>query len=148
MTYCNIIWGNAVQSTYWPIFRLQKMAIRIITNNKKSASTQPQAKKLNILSFPDLYTYSTTIFMYKHTHQMLPPSMNTLFQKNNQIHSYNTRNATKLRIPNIKTNLAEKFITMTGVNIWNQLSVILNIDQKISTFKQKLITHLTSKYQE
>ena len=40
LIYGNIIWGNATAITLWPIFKLQKIAIRIITNTRKRDSTQ------------------------------------------------------------------------------------------------------------
>ena len=79
---------------------------------------------------------------------MMPPSLDNLFQKNKDFHSYNTRSANKLRTPKIKSILAEKFKTTTGVNIWNQLVGNLDTTQNISTFKQKLITHLISNYED
>jgi hypothetical protein len=77
---------------------------------------------------------------------MLPDAMIPLFAQNNTIHNYNTRNANKLRAPRIRTNLAEKFITHTGVKIWNEISDIIDPSQKIGTFKFKLITKLIEKY--
>ena len=41
LIYCNIIWGNASKTNLWPLFKLQKMAIRMISNTKRRISTQP-----------------------------------------------------------------------------------------------------------
>ena len=84
--------------------------------------------------------------MYKFHHHMMPPALNNLFTKNNAIHNYNTRGAQRLRNPKIRTNLADRFITATGVRIWNSLSNHTDTTQKISTFKQKIITSLILEY--
>ena len=148
INYGNIIWGYAPATTIWPIFKLKKIALRIITNTRRGNSTQSQSKKLRILRTPDIYIYITSLFMYKYVHHMLPPSLESLFQKNNTNHTYSTRGANNLRTPKIKTTLAEKFITFTGVQIWNSIITKIDTSLKISTFKQHLITYLTSKYND
>jgi hypothetical protein len=132
LIYCNTIWGNASQTNLWTIFRLQKIAIRIITNTRRRDSTQAISKKLKILRLPDIYTYSVSLFMYKYTHHMMPPSLNDLFQQNSEVHSHNTRGANKLRNPRIRTKLAESFITNSGLKIWNNISQLINPEQKLS----------------
>jgi hypothetical protein len=146
LIYGNLIWGNATSKILWPIYKLQKIAIRLITNTKKGNSTQNFCKQLRILRLPEIYIYNVTIFMFKYHHQMMPPTLDNLFTKNQQIHQYNTRGASRLRPPKIKTCLAEKFITTTGVRIWNSLSTSIETTLKIGTFKQKVITSLVSSY--
>jgi hypothetical protein len=148
LIYCNVIWGNAAATTIWPIFRLQKIALRLITNTKRGHSTKIHSINLRLLRVPEIYTYSVTIFMYKYTHQMMPINLNSLFRKNQDIHSYNTRGAQNLRTPQIKTTLAEKFITSAGAKIWNSMKNKLDTTQKISTFKQKLISLLLENYEQ
>ena len=146
LIYGNVIWGNAPASSLWPIFKLQKIAIRIITNTPRGNSTQPQFKPLRLLRLPDIYTYNTIIFMYKFSHKMMPPSLDSLFIKNKDIHQHNTRGASKLRTPKIRTNMAEKCITTTGVKLWNDYSIKKDPALKIRNFKKKLTTLPISSY--
>ena len=146
LIYGNLLWGNAPAKILWPIYKLQKIAIRLITNTKRGNSTQIHCKNLRLLRLPEIYTYSTSIFMYKYHHNMMPIALDSLFIKNNAVHNYNTRGATLLRNPKIRTGLADRFITATGVRIWNNLSLHTDTTQKISTFKQKIITSLVSTY--
>jgi hypothetical protein len=76
----------------------------------------------------------------------MPSSLNTLFQKNRDVHSYNTRGASRLRPPKINTTMAERFITSTGVKLWNLYSSKIDPSIKIGTFKQRLITLLLTEY--
>ena len=126
----------------------QKIAIRMITNTPRRKSSQTQSKILRILRLPEIYIYSNLIFMYKYTNNMMPPSLQNLFQKNNAIHNHNTRGASKLRIPRIRTLIAEQFITYTGVKLWNSITAKIDPTLKISNFKQKLITYLIEDYQD
>ena len=49
LVYCNIIWGNASKINLWPLFKIQKMAIRMISNTNRRASSHPGFKKLKII---------------------------------------------------------------------------------------------------
>jgi hypothetical protein len=79
---------------------------------------------------------------------MMPPSLDILFIKNNDVHQYNTRGASNLRAPRIRTSMAAKFITTTGVKLWNDFSTKIDPSLKISNFKQKLITLLIANYHD
>jgi hypothetical protein len=146
LIYGNVIWGNAAASTLWPIFKLQKIAIRIITNTRRGDSTKQQSKKLNNLRLPELYTYNVAIFMFKFTHHMMSNSLENLFIKNNEIHHHNTRGAKNFRLPQNRTAMKQKFITTTGVKIWNELVPLLDPNQKLGAYKRSIITHLISNY--
>ena len=65
LNYCLIIWGNASATTTFPIFKLQKRALRTIFNIKGRESTKTACKDSKILRLPELYTFSVLTFMYK-----------------------------------------------------------------------------------
>jgi hypothetical protein len=146
LNYCNLSWGNAADTTLWPIFRLQKISIRIIFNIKNRASTLLACKSYGILRLPDIHLMNIGIFMYKYKRDKLPHIFNDVFIENCSIHSYSTRNANKLRIPRVRTTLADIFIRKTGVKLWNDITE--NIDTTLSIFslKKLLKKFLTSKY--
>ena len=146
LSYCVLIWGNAPATTLWPIYKLQKLALRIIMNAGHRASSLPFCKEHSILRLPDIYTLNAGIFMYKYNNSMLPPVFDNLFVRNNTIHRYPTRNAAQLRAPRTKSRLASSFITTTGVNVWNQIGKKLNTDTKLGTFKRSLKKSLISQY--
>ena len=58
IAYCNLAWGSAPNTTLWPIFRLQKMALRLIANTKTKTSTLPFCKSKCILRLPEIYKQS------------------------------------------------------------------------------------------
>jgi hypothetical protein len=146
LNYCNLSWGNAADTTLWPIFRLQKIAIRIIFNIKNRSSTYSACKRYGILRLPDIHFMNIGIFMYKYKRDKLPHIFNDLFIENASIHSYPTRNATKLRIPRVRTTLADKFIRKTGVKFWNDITENIDTNLSIFSFKKFLKKFLTLKY--
>ena len=84
--------------------------------------------------------------MYKYTKLLLPPFFNNLFTENRMIHNYPTRHSHLLRIPLVKTKLAENFITKTGVHIWNRITTTMDTNVKLGTFKKTYKTLLINNY--
>jgi hypothetical protein len=67
--YCNLAWG------YHPgrLEVLQKKSIRIITNSKYNAHTEPLFSKLNMLKINDIHICNKLKFFYKLENNLLPP---------------------------------------------------------------------------
>jgi hypothetical protein len=133
LNYCVLIWGNSPASTLWPVFKLQKLALRIVANASYRSSSYPFYKKHMILRLPEMYTLNAGKFMFKYSNSLLPPLFNSLFTMNMDIHCYPTRSAHLLRVPIVKTRLADNFITKTGVHIWNNLKTFLNTSSKLGS---------------
>jgi hypothetical protein len=146
LSYCVLIWGNSPASTLWPVYKLQKLALRIIMCVGPRVSSLPFCKEHCILRLPEIYTLNAGIFMFKFKNSQLPDIFNNLFIRNDAIHRYPTRNASHLRAPRTKSRIAESFITNTGVHIWNSFSNILNTETKLGTFKRALKKFLSQKY--
>jgi hypothetical protein len=146
LTYCTIIWGKNFESTIWPIFRLQKISLRIIGNTRRRDSTKPLCKKFNLFRFPDIYTLSVCTFMYNYTNSLLPPTFNHLFSTNRNIHHHHTRNRNQLRPPLTKTKHADNFISKQGVSIWNFINTKIDVHTSLSIFKRNVKSYLLSLY--
>ena len=146
LTYCIIIWGNSPSSTLWPVLRLQKIALRLISNLRYRQSSLPFCKLHTILRLPEIYIHSAAMFMYKFKNSLLPQPFDDFFQDNSNYHRYPTRSANNIRIPLVKTQIADKFIIKSGAQIWNTISNEVDISQKIGPFKGALKLHLTRKF--
>ena len=140
--YCNLSWGNAADSTLWPIFRNQKIALRLISNTPRRCSTIDFCKNSQIFRLPDIHRLTIGIFMYKYHHGLLPQIFMNFFTRNQDTHSYRTRNAAKLRTPLFKTQLGTNFIKNTGVNFWNILETNISITNTIGTLKKHLKNYI------
>jgi hypothetical protein len=146
LTYCVLIWGNSPNTTLWPVYRLQKLAIRLVANIKRRDSSLSYCKTNQILRLPDIYTFNVGIFMYKFKNSLLPTTFDRFYTTNQEHHRYPTRSATHLRPPLVKTKLGENFITKAGVTIWNEICANIDVNTKIGTFKSRLKKNLTKKY--
>ena len=148
LSYGNIIWGQAAASTLYPIFKIQKRAIRILTNTRRRESTKLLFQKLKILRLPEIYKFSALIFMYQFKNKLLPSPFDNFYSENQAFHRYPTRQANHLRVPLTRTKMADSFIKKTGVNLWNSYSQQISNEIKIGVFKTQLITILISDYSE
>ena len=146
LIYGNLLWGSAAACTLWPLFKIQKILLRIIGNIRGRDSTLNEFKKLKILRLPDIFQYTTAVFMHNYENKKLPPCFTNLFNYNRDVHTYNTRNQNKIRQPRIKTKIAELFITNMGPKIWNELEGKFNRDSSLSIFKKNMIGLLLDKY--
>ena len=60
------------------LVNLQKHAIRLISNSKYNAHTEPLFKSLSILKLEDLFKFNILKFYYKYKKNQLPEYFNTL----------------------------------------------------------------------
>ena len=79
----NHIWGNCAKTHLWRIFKQQKLAIRLISNNRKRDSTTNSFHELNIAKLPDLYQFNILMFMYKFMNHKLPSVFDNFLYRNN-----------------------------------------------------------------
>jgi len=110
ISYGIIIWGNQPHSE--KIFKIQKKAIKIITNSRMRDSCRELFKKLEILPLYSQYIFSLSIFVIKNKH---------LFYTNNVIHSINTRFKTNLHPPIANLTKFQKGVYYSRIKIFNNL---------------------------
>ena len=146
LLYCNLSWGNATQAITWCIFKLQKRALRLICNINRRESTTSYFKKLGILRLPELYKYSSAIFLFKFMNEELPPIFNGFFQRNSDVHARVTRGGNILQSPMTDCRTGETFIRKSGVLLWNEMSESISPNTSISIFKKCVKQYLIDLY--
>lgn len=130
LRYGIIFWGNASDSII--IFRLQKRAIRIISNIPFNASCRPHFKRLEILPLPCLYIYSILIFLNLNQ---------SMFDKHQHTHHHTTRNVKSktYQYPIHRTTLLEKGPFYSAIKLYNNLP---NSIKESVNFKKSLKDYL------
>ena len=73
MTYGLLLWGTQAEE----VFRLQKKAVRIITNSEYLAHSEPLFKTLELLKIQDLYNLKILKFYYNLSYNRLPSYFNS-----------------------------------------------------------------------
>jgi hypothetical protein len=83
LIYAIQIWSSSSPNSYTSLFKLQKSAIRLITNSKYNAHTEPLFKQCKILPLPDLVNYFKIQFMHRFSQNFLPISFTDTWVRNN-----------------------------------------------------------------
>ena len=81
------------------VVRMQKRAIRVITNSKYNTHVEPLLKKLNLLKISEIFRNSLLKLYYKYKSVNLPHYVMHMFSAEPNVHNYNTRSNTTLNHP-------------------------------------------------
>lgn len=148
LNYCAILWADKNNSHIQSLFLMQKKIIRTCTNSLWLAHTDPLFADLKTLKIHDIYTFQTAQFMYSYFHDLIPPHIldTDYFLSNKDIHSYDTRFSSDLRIRKTNTKLAENTLKIQGALLWNTLNNYLKQSPSIAVFKHRLKDLLLDTY--
>ena len=110
MSYGIIFWGNSPVSDN--VFKIQKRAIRIISQTKKHESCRQLFEQLEILTLTSQYIYSLLSFVVNNQH---------LFLKNSDVRYHNTTHRTNFYVPPARLTMAQKGVLYSGITLFNEL---------------------------
>jgi len=88
LEYGIAFWGNSTES--FKVFKLQKRAIRLMTESNVRTSCRPLFPMLGIVTLPSQYRFSLMRFLSRNLE---------LYTFNSTIYNYNTRNRILLHKP-------------------------------------------------
>ena len=127
LVHCNIIYGIHVYSSasdnlMKSIFIKQKNAIRIISNSKYNAHTEPLFKRLKILQLPNLIEFFKVQFMHSFKNDFLPNSFQNTWvtnriRRDNQA-EIELRNDDLYAIPFARTTILSRMPLTSFPKIW------------------------------
>ena len=79
------------------ISKLQKRALRIMTNSKYNAHTDPLFKQLHLLKVKDIFDVQCLKFWFKFVNKKLPNYFRDMFKYNYELHEFGTRSHDQLQ---------------------------------------------------
>ena len=110
------VWGSTYSSYLHKVLLLQKRVVRIIHGVPRRTHTEPLFKSLCVLTIDKLHMYTVGLFMYKYHNGWLSHIFN-MFERNSDIHHYNTRQSNLLHVPKCRTNLGKMAFRYQAVTI-------------------------------
>ena len=145
LNYCNLVWGAAEDSNLEPLFKLQKKAVRIISNSHYLEHTPPIFKSLKILNIFKIYIFNCSLFIFR----CLKGNMFSVFKnkitQNLNLHNYNTRNRMMYRPQcNARLRICQRAFLNKSISIWNSLDIELKVINIVLGFKKSTTDHLTN----
>ena len=124
LSYGIIFWGNSSHSQ--DVFVAQKRIIRSLMKMRQRESCRQIFKQLKILTMASVYILEVAKYIY---------SNKINFNSNSSVHSHDTRNKNKFRLPKYSLTLSQNYITYIGLKIFNILPSEIKNKQSIKQFE-------------
>ena len=145
LQYCMVVWGQAYASYTEPIFKMQKRAVRAISNQSYLAHSLPIFRELTLLRLSDIFKLKLLTFVFESTNKIAPVCFHNFFSSNSSIHHYETRQSVRGDFYLVRKNTVQygvKCIQYMGATLWNNLPVELRHSTSKFSFKKKVKVHL------
>ena len=94
-----LLWGFNTHR----LIKLQKRAIRIITDSKYNSHTEPLLKSLNSLKINDIFTIQRLKVFHNYINDRVPVFFRSFFVEHALYHDYETRHCHNICIPHSHT---------------------------------------------
>ena len=140
LEYACIAWASSCSKNLDKITKLQKKAVRIISNSNYNAHTDPIFGKLNILKFEDLVDSKIYEFISKFLLNKLPLTFSNVFKQLNSTRSKNLR----CEVPIAK--YLEKFPSVLFPKKWNSLGNALKTSKSEKSLKRNFKKQTVNRY--
>ena len=146
LNYGILIWGDTCKTYLDKLVKLQKWAMRVITNSHYRSHTAPLFSKSNILTLHDMYKIDLGVFMYRYSINDLPPTFDNFFSKRSDVHGYQTRHVNDYNIVKNKRSFSDHAIRYNGPILWNSLDKSLKNSRTVKHFRSQFKSLLVSQY--
>ena len=146
ISYCNIVWASNYPTNLERLVKLQKRAVRIISQRGKTDHTSPLFKSLKILKVTEINILQTSIFMFKLSRHLVPKQFLHYFSFNMDIHNHYTRSHQHYHLQCSKTNSRKFSIKFRGPIVYNNVPSYIKDVSNVYRCKQLLKSFLIAKY--
>ena len=147
LNYCILLWGANTGN----IHKLQKKALRIISNSKFLAHTEPICKSLNLLKVQDIYQLAILKFYFKLINNELPQYFDTFTPTFSMgVNHYNIRNPCR-QLPKIYHEFPKQSLRCILNVVLNETdSNLISKAETISLYQFKLLikSNMINKYKD
>ena len=140
MNYGILTWGTNIKR----IEKLQKTAVRLISNAKYNAHSEPLFKKHSLLKISDIYKVSILKFYFKYKNDMLPAYFTDILENPATLYEYGTRHRPDFQEITSRTVSAEKAVRYAAPSIIQDTPNI--ITDKIHTHSINGFSMYTKRY--
>jgi hypothetical protein len=147
LSYCPIILSCTSITNRKKLFKVQKKAIRIITNSRYNAHTNQLFLDHKILPVEQLFKQGKMLFMHSVYYNYAPKSFRNTWIKNDQRQNdLNLRNGNLFAIPAPRTENFKKFPLFSLPKMWNESGELMFYENPITfrfSLREKLLSELT-----
>ena len=139
LIYCNPIWASTFKTYLQKLFSLQKRALKLCTPPKLSPIEPSNTFKLcHSLDIFQINKLELAKLMHSVHFKTVPPLIISLFSKNSEIHSHNTRNKNNFHSVLIKYTIIKLSYLTQAPEVWNNIPAQIKNYSAIHLFKKHL----------
>ena len=121
------------------ISKLQKRALRIMTNSLYNAHTEPLFKQLHLLKVKDIFEIQCLKFWYKYVNNKLPNYFRNMFAYNHEWHEIETQNHDRLHLYPTCTSGAHNILRHHILELLNKF--LLHLVDRFKTHSLYSVSH-------
>ena len=103
--------------------------------------TDPLFSETKLLKIEQIYKVNCAQFIYKCYNTNLFNEFRSKLITQSEIHNYNTRGNSQLRLPFTKLKKLQQSFFYVGIKMWNEIPIPIKLANSLVSFKRKLITH-------
>jgi hypothetical protein len=148
LTYCPIMLSCLSLSNKNKIFKIQKKAIRLITNSRYNAHTSPLFSQHKIFTLDKIIKFGKLKFMHTVFNKYAPKSFENIWQLNgDREREHNLRNDNLFSLPIPRIDFFKKMPLYSLPQEWNNSGVLMFYENPI-TFLHELRNQLFLEMEE
>ena len=129
--YCDIAWSSLLQQDQDRLQRLQHRSARIITCCTRSSEAM---NHLRWSSLSKRRSYHKVKLVFLCLNSLAPSYFLAFFIRFSNIHSYSTRQSSRLLLPRVKSNFGKNTFLFSGAKIFNELPTDIMKAEDTQTF--------------
>ena len=152
LNYGNSVWTLTSEENLNSVRILQKKCMRIINFSEFNAHTNNLFLTDKLLKLDDIIEFNLLKIIFEFKNNLLPDTLNSLFTKSTEVHSYMTRNAKKsgFFIPSIKSvkhgNKSLRYLCPVSWNNFSKINPFILHINSLNQLKSKLKSYYLSSY--
>ena len=146
INYCDLVYGNAAQCVLSKLQKSQNFAARIVTGVRKYDHVSPALVRLNWVPLKERRLEHRLNFMHKCVNGAAPVYLSDCFRRNDEIHSYNTRNRLLLTLPRALSNSGQRNFLYKGVSDFNKLPNNIRNEPNYKKYKSAVYSHVRTSF--
>ena len=146
LQYCNVAWGDALQTVIDPLIAMQDRVIRILNFApfRSRDNVQQYYEKLGVMNSKQLHNFEKGKLMFKLLNGLLPSNFDSLISTNLPNDRQNMRSTENegIRVSGFRTNYGAKRLSSSGTLLWNDIPLHLRNSETFNTFAKNFKKHL------
>ena len=127
------------------MFKLQKRAVRLITDEHYRAHTKDLFSKLNITPIHDRVNFRMVCTVHKALLNQMPEYIANMFECKTRTATRNTRECA-LKVPKRKLDVSRRGLAYKGAVLYNELNTNITNAPTIELFKTRYMAEYFTKF--